>query len=296
MSERRAAFLALLAVAVCFGGTWPAGKVAAEHVPPATVATARFAVACALLWLWARSHGRRIGLPGRADLPLVVALGLTAVLGYNLFFLYGLRLAPATDGAILVPGLITVLTTALAWPLHGHRPTAAVVAGLAVALAGVALVADPVGGFGSQRLEGDGLLVGAAACWASYTLLGRTATRRFDSVTANVYATGAGTVGLLPLSFLGGGWRSLAAAPGSAWASIVYLSVVGTVVAFVLFYEGVRLIGSAPASAFTLLVPIFGVLASMLVLGERLRPLAALGGALVLGGLAVVQRPVRSRR
>ena len=140
MGERRAAYLSLLVGMVAFGGTWPAGKVAAEHIEPATVATARFAAAAALLWVWARVSGRPVRVPGRADLGLVAALGFTVVFAYNLFFLYGLRLAPATDGAILVPGLITVLTTALAWPLHGHRPTAAVVAGLAVALAGVALV------------------------------------------------------------------------------------------------------------------------------------------------------------
>jgi drug/metabolite transporter (DMT)-like permease len=67
-----------------------------------------------------------------------------------------------------------------------------------------------------------------------------------------------------------------------AWASIAYLSVLGTVVGFVAFYEGVRLIGSARASSFALLVPIFGVLSSVVVLGERLRTNLAIGGAIVL--------------
>lgn len=287
--ELRRAAVALSTMAVLFGGTWPAGKVAAEHVAPATAATARFAVACALLWLWARLSGRRVRRPGRAELPLVVGLGLSAVAGYNLFFLYGLRLAPATDGSILVPGLIPIVTTLLAWPFHGVRPTRRVALGYAIAIAGLVLVVDPGGAVGTRRLEGDALLVGAAGCWATYTLLGRAATGRFDSVTANVYGTAAGAAMLLPLSFLGGGWGRLGRAPLQAWAAIGYLAVLGTVAAFVLFYEGVRLIGAARATAFTLLVPIFGVVASVLVLGERLRPTLALGGAIVLGGLYVVQ-------
>jgi drug/metabolite transporter (DMT)-like permease len=286
----RAAALALLGMTVLFGGTWPAGKVAAEHVAPATAATVRFAVAAALLWAWAAVAGRRVRLPARRDLPLLAGLGVSAVFAYNLFFLYGLRLAPATDGSILVPGLIPIVTTLLAWPLLGSVPTWRTAAGYAVAICGLVLVVDPAGAVGARRLEGDALLVGAACAWAAYTILSRFATARFDSVTANVYATATGALMLLPLSFLGGGWGRLARAPVQAWGAIAYLSLLGTVVAFVLFTEGVRLLGAARATAFTLLVPIFGVIASVLVLGERLRPLLLGGGAIVLAGLALVQR------
>jgi drug/metabolite transporter (DMT)-like permease len=292
--ERRAAHLALLVGMVAFGGTWPAGKVATDHVAPATVAVVRFASAAALLWLWARLSGKPVVRPARRDLPLVVALGLTVVFAYNLFFLYGLRHAPATDGSVLVPGLIPVVTTLLAWPVLGDRPSRRVLAGLVVAVAGVVVVADPTGGVGSGRLAGDALFVGAALSWAAYTLAGREAIARFGSVSANVYATAVGSVLILPVTFFGGGWGSLAAVPAQAWVGIAYLSLVGTVLGFVLFYEGVRQLGAAKTSAFTLLVPIFGVLSSVLVLGERLRPALALGGTIVLAGLWLVQTPRRA--
>jgi drug/metabolite transporter (DMT)-like permease len=270
---------------VAFGGTWPAGKVAAEHVPPAVVAETRFVTAAALLWLWARLSGQAVAWPRRADLPLVAVLGLTVVLAYNLCFLYGLRHAPATDGSLLVPGLIPIVTTLLAWPVLGERPTRRAGAGLALAFAGLVVIADPVGGFGSDRLLGDALFVGASLSWAAYTLAGREAVARFGSVGSNVLATAGGSLLLLPVTFLGGGWGRLGAAPAQAWASIGYLSLLGTVLAFVLFYEGVRLIGAARAASFALLVPIVGVLSSVLVLGERLRPALAVGGAIVIGGL-----------
>jgi drug/metabolite transporter (DMT)-like permease len=104
MSERRTAYLFLLAMAVCFGGTWPAGKLAVEDVTPFTVAATRFTLATLLLAFWAYRRGGLVR-PQRRDLPLVLALGATAVAGYNALFLYGLELAPATDGAIIVPGL-----------------------------------------------------------------------------------------------------------------------------------------------------------------------------------------------
>jgi drug/metabolite transporter (DMT)-like permease len=289
MSGRRAAYVSLLVGMVAFGGTWPAGKVAAEHVPPAVIAVVRFASAALLLWTWARLSGKPVRRPARSDVPLVLLLGFSVVFAYNLFFLYGVRHAPAADGSVIVPGLIPIATALLAWPVFAERPSRRALAGLVVALAGIVVVADPVGGVDSDRLLGDALFLGAVVSWAVYTLAGRGAIARYGSVSANVYATACGSLLLMPVTFLDGGWSPLAHAPASAWGGIAYLSLGGTVLGFVAFYEGVRLIGSARASSFALLVPIFGVLSSVLVLGEPLRPGLAAGGALVLVGLWIAE-------
>jgi drug/metabolite transporter (DMT)-like permease len=249
-AERRGAFVALLVCMLCFGGTWPAGKVAATHVEPAVVAVVRFTSASVLLWLWARLSGNPVRRPARSDLPLLAFLGFTVVFAYNLCFLYGVRHAPATDGSVLVPGLIPGMTTVLAWPVLGERPTRRALLGLAVAFAGVVIVADPTGSVSGQRLIGDILFVGASLSWAAYTLAGREATRRFGSVSANVFATAVGSLLLLPVTFAGNGWDSLGSATAGAWGSMAYLSVAGTVLAFVLFYEGVRLLGAPAAASF----------------------------------------------
>jgi drug/metabolite transporter (DMT)-like permease len=285
VSDRRAAYVTLVAGMVAFGGTWPAGKVAADHVTPAVIAVVRFASAAVLLWLWARVAGRPVPRPRRADLPLVLVLGATVVFAYNLFFLYGVRHSTAADGSVLVPGLIPVATALLAWGVRGERPRPRSQLGLAVAFAGLVLVASPTGGVGSDRILGDALFVGAAISWSVYTLAGRRAIAQYGSVSANVYATAAGALLLLPVSFLDGGWAPLAHAPVGALAGIAYLSAIGTVLGFVAFYEGVRLIGATRTASFALLVPIFGVLSSVLVLGEPLRASLAVGGAIVIVGL-----------
>jgi drug/metabolite transporter (DMT)-like permease len=289
VSDRRAAYVTLLVGMVAFGGTWPAGKEAADHVPPAVVAVSRFAAAAVLLWLWARISGRPVLRPRRADLPLVLLLGATVVFAYNLFFLYGVRHSTAADGSVLVPGLIPVATALLVWAVRGERPPRRAQLGLAVAFAGLVLVASPTGGVGSGRLLGDALYVGASISWSLYTLAGRRAIERYGSVSANVYATASGAVLLFPVSFLDGGWAPLAHAPAGALAGIAYLSVIGTVLGFVAFYEGVRLIGAARASSFALLVPVFGVLSSVLVLDEPLRWTLALGGTIVIAGLSLAE-------
>lgn len=286
----RSAYLLLLGMAVCFGGTWPAGKLAVEEVEPFTVAAARFTIATVLLAFWVGLRHGPIRAPGRADLPLVIAMGATAVAGYNIFFLYGLELAPATDGAIIVPGFAPVFTVLLGWAVLRERVSRSVVAGLALAFAGLVAVVGPGGSIDADRLAGAALFVAGAFCWGIYLLIGRPAIARFGAVRSTLYATATGTAMLIPFSLAERGWRDLENAEADGWLPILYLAVFGTVVAFVLFYEGVSRIGPARAASFAMLVPIFGVLSSVALLGEKLRINLVVGGAAIIAGLWLIQR------
>jgi O-acetylserine/cysteine efflux transporter len=121
-------------------------------------------------------------------------------------------------------------------------------------------------------------------------VLARVASRRFDAVSATLYATLTGTAMLVPLALLEGGLDRFAAAGPLAWIGFAYLAVFATVGAFVLLQIGVASIGAARATSFALLVPIIGVVSSALILGEALTPLTAIGGGVVLLGLWLVQR------
>jgi drug/metabolite transporter (DMT)-like permease len=287
----RTAYLLLLGMAVCFGGTWPAGKLAVEEVPPFTVAAVRFTIATALLAVWAGWRHGPIRAPGWSNVPLVLATGATAVAGYNILFLYGLELAPASDGAIIVPGFAPVFTVLLGWAVLRERVSRSTVAGLVLAFTGLVVVVDPGGPVEGKRLAGAALFVAGAFCWAIYLLIGRPAIARFGAVTSTLYATATGTAMLIPFSLAEQGWRDLEEAAADGWLPMLYLAVFGTVLAFVLFYEGVSRIGPARAAAFAMLVPIFGVLSSVVLLGEELGLSLVLGGAAILAGLWLIQRP-----
>jgi drug/metabolite transporter (DMT)-like permease len=286
----RAAYLMLTGMAVCFGGTWVAGAVAVDAAPPFAIAAARFGIASLLLFGWAKLARRPLTPLRSRDWPLVMGLGLTAIAGYNWLFLTGLTLAPASDGAIIVPGLAPVFTALLAGLLLGERLGARGFAGLAIAVVGLVLVVGPGGGADDGRLLGDLMFIAGALFWAVYSVLARVASRRgFSPVSTTVYGTAFGTLVLVPLAVFEGGLGRLASAPPGALAGVAYLAVFGTVGAFVLFNLGVARIGAARASAFALLVPVVGVLSSVALLGERLGPLTVVGGAVVLIGLWLVE-------
>ena len=297
--DERTAYLMLTGLAVCFGGTWVAGAVAVDAAPPFTIAAIRFGVASVLLYAWAKLTNRPLSRVERSDWPIIAGLGLTAIAGYNWLFLTGLTLAPASDGAIIVPGLAPVFTAVIAGAVLHERLGLRGFIGLAVAAFGLFLVVNPVGGTTDHRLLGDLLFIAGAALWGVYSVIARVASRRFSAVSATLYGTAFGTLVLIPAAILEGGEASIATAPAGALLSIAYLTVFGTVLAFVFLNMGVARIGAARASAFALLVPIIGVLSSVALLGEKLGPLTLVGGAVVLIGLWLIehrgQQPAQER-
>ena len=288
-ADDRAAQLMLIGMAVCFGGTWVAADIAVAAAPPFTIAAVRFGVASVLLFAWAKVAGRPLSTIRRADWPMIIGLGLTAVAGYNWLFLTGLTLAPASDGAIIVPGLAPVFTALIASLALDERIGRRGFIGLAIAAFGLVLVVGPAGAADGTRLLGDGLFLAGAVLWGVYSVLARVASRRFNAVSTTLYGTAVGTLVLLPLAALENGADALTTAPMDALAGIGYLAVFGTVGAFVLLNLGVARIGAARASAYALLVPIIGVLSSVVLLHDEIGPLTVVGGAIVLVGLWLVE-------
>ena len=276
-------------MAAMFGGTWVAGRWSVEELPVFTVAELRFGTAALLLGLSALVARRGLSPVRRGDLPLIAGLGLTGVAGYNWLFLTGLTLAPASDGSILVPGTIPILTMILAVLLLGEHVGRRAVLGMAVAIGGLLVVIGPGRDTGGTRLTGDLTFLASAGFWAAYNVLVRVAGRRFEPISATLYAMTAGAIFLLPLALITGSPSALQEASGRAWASIGYLVVFGSILAFVFLQIGVARIGAARASAFTLLVPLFGVGLSVAFLGERPTLLTIVGGAVVLAGLWLIQ-------
>jgi drug/metabolite transporter (DMT)-like permease len=287
-SEGSARLLMVLSAAA-FGGTWVAAPWATDDIPPLTVATVRFGIAAVLLLAWCRWRGIAIA-PRRADIPLIAGVALTSVAGYNILFLYGVTLAPASHGAVLVPGLIPGATLVLARLVFGEPIALRRALGVAISLGGLVLVVGPSIQGDARTALGDALFAISALLWAVYTVIGRAATRRFNSAAITFLGTAVGAAILLPLALVEpGGPGLLLDASVRALGGVVYLGTFGTVLSFVFFYEGVRGLGAARASAYSVLIPLFGVTLAVALLGEPLTNLAIVGAAIVLGGLWLTQ-------
>ena len=290
-----ASYLKLIGVALFWGGTWIAGRVAVSEASPLAVASWRFLLAATVLGslLVARQGWPRWT---RQQWGMVVALGVSGIFLYNLCFLYGLKFIEAGRGALVVA--LTPAVIGLAdWLLFGATMTLRKALGIAVAMAGCLLVVTNghlaallTGGIGI----GEWLIMGCVVLWAAYTFIGRRATRSLSPLAATFGAALTGWAMLTLAALADGSLFALAATTWKAWAGIAFLGVFGTAIAFTWYADAVHQLGATRAGAFINLVPVFAVLLGALLLAERLSPAALAGGALVIAGVVITNLVLRA--
>lgn len=282
----------LTLMALFWGGTFIGGRVAAMEMPPVTAALWRYGLAVALLLGFAYVSEGGLAWPAPRQWVGVILLGATGVLLFNLCFLYGLARVPASRASLIMAlnPAVTLLGAALF--LH-ERLTRHKVVGIAVALAGVAIVlghGNPLHLFRGDVGIGELVLFGCPLSWAANTLIARRMLSAMSPTASTAWSAITGTAMLAVVAALTG-----QIAPGDvswrAWAAILFLAIFGTAVALVLFYDGVRRIGAARTSVFINLVPVFAVALGVLLLGEALELSMLAGGALVIGGIFLLNRP-----
>ena len=287
--------LKLVLTALFWGGTFIAGRVLAQSMPLMTAAAGRFAVAAVLLVAVAVRFEGRLPRLNRSQALTTAALGLTGIFLYNVFFLGALARIPAGRTALFV-SLTPIMTALLASAVFGERLGWRAWIGICVALVGAAIVitrGDPAGAvrdMGPSFGLGETMMILAVASWAAYTLISRKALESLSPIAATTYAT------LWGLAFLAAGaagevasipWMSLG---WQAWAAIIYLGAVGTVLGFIWYYEGIRAVGPSRTAVFTNLVPVFGVMLSAVLLGEDILASMLVGGAISVMGVTLTNR------
>jgi drug/metabolite transporter (DMT)-like permease len=285
----------LVGMALLWGASWPAGKILAQAIHPIAASAWRFTFASALLlaWLWQR-HGGFPALSRRQWYGLALG-GAVGVFGYGVFFMYGLKLVPASRAAIVVT-VNPVFTTLIAAWLFGERFNWKIGVGMACATLGAAIVLTQgapwklfVGDIGFGEL----LLLGCVATWVGYTLIGKALLSGIDVVTATTTSALSGLL-LLWLTVLGStgadAVSSLLHLNLRAWIALLFLAAGATVLAYVWYYEGIAKLGAGTASSYISLVPVFGVLSAAAVLGEPIDLSLVLGGTLAVTGVVWMNR------
>lgn len=284
------AHLSLLAVVVVWAGSFSAIKALLDHgVAAGDVALLRYAVAAPgfafVLW-------RVRGLPGltRADAARVAAAGLLVVVGYHVSLNVGTR--STTSGvAALVVALAPGLTLLLAAALGVERLVPRRLVGLAVAFAGVAVVVALGTGreLSLENAEGPLIVLGAPIAFALYNVLLKPLLGRYDLLALTAATSLVGTLGLLPFVHP----REVPGVAGASAAEIglvLYLGVLATLLGYIGWNVGLRGLGPTRAVAYTYAVSPLAVLIGAVVLDEELTLWLAVGGALVVGGIALAQR------
>jgi DME family drug/metabolite transporter len=279
----------VLLSAVCFGTTGTAQALGPD-APPAAVGSARIIVGAALLALAAWRLAPRSSAPWPLGPVLAGAIGVAA---YQLTFFAAVDDTGVAVGTVVALGSGPVFAGLLGLVVHGERLTGRWAAATALAVAGVTVLVA-AGAAAHVRPVGIALALGAGLSYAAYTVAakGLLATHAPEAVMARLF--GCGALLLAPaLPIAGGGWLG---SPGGV-ALALYLGLVPTALAYVLFARGLRHLPTGEVATLTLAEPLTATALGALVLGERPGAGALVGVVLVLAGLAVLATsPRRSAR
>jgi drug/metabolite transporter (DMT)-like permease len=282
----------LTLVAAIWGGTFIAGRVASMAMSAPAAALWRYLIAVVVLVAYV--YWREGGLPrlSRQQWLGVTLLGATGVAAYNLCFMFGLERVSASRGALIV-ALNPAMTMVGGALFLGEPLTRARVFGIALALVGVAIVlghGNPLGLFEGHVGLGELAMFGCVLAWSSYTLLGKRILAGMSPLVATTYAALTGAL-MLFVATLAANDLALPPASTQVWLALAFLGAFGTAVAFVWFYDGVRAIGPARTAIFINLVPVFAVGLGVALLGEPLEASMLVGGAIVVAGVWLLNRP-----
>ena len=287
-----------LVLCLIWGSTWLFIKLGLEDLPPISFAGIRFVIAAAILSCVVIV--RRIQWPrARRDWLLILVTGLLAfALNYGLLF-WGEERTSSGLAAILQT-IIPVFGLVIAhYHLPNERITWAKLGGVLLGIAGVALIfSDQLHGEGSQALAGSVAIVIGAFCVAYSNVLVKA---RGGALDPAVLAAGQMACGFVPLLIVGY-WRE-----GSplkfhwtplAVVSLFYLALVGSCVAFLLFYWLVRHMDVTKTMLISLVTPIIAVSLGMVWLHERLTWRIAVGALGIMAGIGlnVYRRLLASRK
>jgi len=282
--------LLVLAAAVLWGTTGTAQAFAPEGATPLSVGTVRLVVGGFALILLVRARGSLEDIRSYPLRPTLLAGASIAT--YQLCFFSGVARTGVAVGTIVGIGSAPVMAGLLEWMVYGRRPGRRWLMATSLALVGCSLLIAA-----GSRLDIDPLGVvlalGAGFSYAVYTMASKAILpgRSPDSVMAVVFALGA--VFLLPTLFFAS-HRWILEPTGLIVA--LHLGLVTVALAYILFGRGLATVSVSSTVTLTLAEPLTAAALGILVLGERLSPIAAIGAGFLLAGLVILSRGYRGRK
>jgi drug/metabolite transporter (DMT)-like permease len=242
----------------------------------------RYALASMALFGWARLIGTALPRPTTRDLLQLSAVAFVGLAGFNVLLIAATaRTDPSLVGAIV--GTAPVMLAVLGALQTGRRPSPKIVAAAAVVAVGAAMVQEARVRGG---MVGTLLAVGAMLGEVGFSLMAVPVLRRLGPMAVSAHATWLAAAILAAGAIATEGSAAFRVPSGAELATLLYLAVVVTAIAFVLWYTAVDRLGAETAGLFAGLVPVSALVSSALLCTDRITLLKSLGVCIV--GLGVV--------
>lgn len=280
-------------VAVIWGLSFVAARMVLTTLSPVTLATLRFIIASILYTIVILRELIRGNKPSLADLKDLAFLGFLSISIYFWLQYIGVQYAGAGISAVLVVGLIPILTGFSSKIILKEKVSTIKSAGLLLGLTGVIFIALPkliVGSIDLLFFLGVGCLLGNAVCFAVYSTMSRRLIQRIGKpLMVTAYTTVLGTLILLPLSLMGD-WNAVSNLTQSQWLCVFYLAIACSSIGYLLWNYALSKLEAVKASVWLYLEPVAAFTGEAILFGILPSPMTLLGGLAILLGAIIINR------
>lgn len=283
---------ALLSAAL-WGINYPNTKLILARLSVPEMLLVRFPAAAGLMLCYLIMRGEGIGVR-KSDLPRILVIGFICVGVYNLLWTSAMRLTSAASAALLIS--CAPIFTTLYMAVSGEEAISLRRwCGVLLAFGGIALITlcSPGMrlGFDSSAFVGNLICLAASLIFSAYNILAKSLLERYSPVKLTGLVTALGLLFIVPygalhldVSHLMGAWQTGAPA---LQIEVIYLILMGTVVAYIGWYRGIQGAGAARTVLYHYFVSVISMVVGIILLGEIPSLGQLFGAGLVLGGLFV---------
>lgn len=291
--------LLLALAALLWGGNAVAGKFAVGHVSPMVLTMLRWAIALAIISMFARPHLNTDRSVIARNWPYLLAMGGIGYTAFN-FFLYSALQYTSAINVTLEQSAMPVVIFILSFLLYRIRITWVQIGGYLLTVMGVIVVVsqgnplDFLATPGSGVNRGDILMLGAALAYGGYSAALRSKPHMHWLSFLTCLIAAALIFSIAGVVFEA--WQSSFLWPSTTqgWLVVLFAGIFPSLAAQAFFIRGVEALGANAAGLYINLVPVFGALLAVALLGETLHAFHAVAFVLVVGGITIAQRMAKT--
>jgi drug/metabolite transporter (DMT)-like permease len=292
-SARWIGFLFLAVTSVGWAVNWAAIKILLREWPPLFSRGVSGVAAAVVLACVAAVVGESLKIPRRTIVPLLFA-AFTNVFAWMGFSTMAMKYLAVSEGTLLVYTM-PIWATLFAWPILGKRPTLRDIVALVLGLSGLCVLLSAYGiALGPDKFAGIALALASAILFA----LGGVMTKSPLPMAPIALVAWQVGLGCFPMIILGLLFEhpNFGAITTSGLIVLIYMVIGPMGICYLSWFAALRRLPAATAAIGTLSVPIIGVIAAAVMLGEPLGVREALAMALTLAGVALALQKPTSRK
>ena len=268
---------------------FPFIKIGLEELSPINLTILRLFTTCGVFLVFLLVLPKKFSPIRKKDIIPLFLLGFFGLVVYHLGLNYGeLYISPSV--ASLIIATIPIFTVIFAIIFLKEKMTKKIAIGVPLSLSGVVIISLTSSSgnlFEVTYLSAALAVLISAFVGAGYTIAGKKLLQRYSALSLTVYAFLFGSLGLLPFISTSLVTETIALS-WTGWGAVLFLALFPTVIGYILWYVALEIKTASEISVFLYFIPVLSTIISYFLFQDPITLLFILGGALVIGGLLIV--------